>query len=72
MGHNCKEPVPENCRNNPRISLSKNDMHYSLSLCSNDQCLPAHHQEWIECSDVCEMCRSLLGPDSKNYHACAS
>ena len=65
MGHNCKLPVPENCLNHPNIALSKNDMHYRLSLCSEGSCLPANHQEWIECSDVCEMCRTL--PGSSTY-----
>ena len=67
MGHNCREPIPENCRNNPRIGLTKNDMHYSLSLCSGGKCLPSNHHEWIECSDVCEMCRSILGPNGRIF-----
>lgn len=67
MGHSCARPVPENCRNNPRITVVKTNMHYRLSLCSNNpNCLPSRPEEWLECSDVCEVCRSLTGSQGRS------
>lgn len=67
MAHTCARPVPESCRNNPRIRITKNDMHYNLALCSNrPDCLPRSPEEWFECKDVCEVCRSLPGQPGKS------
>lgn len=63
---------PENCRNHPRIRVTKTNSHYGLSLCSNNpDCFPSRPQdsEWFECRDVCEMCRKLPGTQSRNEHA---
>ena len=65
MGHRCARPVPENCINNPRLRVIKNNEVYRLGLCINGNCLPASPEEWIECGKVCEMCRSLPGSPGK-------
>lgn len=66
----CSRPAPVNCTSNTRIRVTKNNENYRLSLCSNKpDCLPSTPKEWIECKDVCAVCRSLPGTPSRNEHA---
>ena len=63
---------PENCRNHPRIRVTKSGSYYGISLCSNNgDCLPSTPQdsEWFECKELCEVCRKLFGTQSRNEHA---
>ena len=68
--HTCGRPVPESCRNNSRIRIMKSDKHYRLNLCKNHpDCLHRSPEDWFECNDVCEVCRSLPGQPGTNTHA---
>ena len=65
--HTCGRPVPESCRNNSRIRIMKSDKHYRLNLCKNHpDCLHRSPEEWFDCNDVCEVCRSLPGQPGTN------
>ena len=60
-----------NCTNNSRIQILKDAQNYQLRLCpSEQQCTTVTAIDmslnWIRCRDICDACRSLLGPNRKN------
>ena len=58
------------CRNNPNIRIEKirNDKQkiksYRLSLYSQNTWWEAENDKWIECGDLCKVCKSLPGIDN--------
>ena len=67
-GYHCVNLGPMDIMNctsgSPRIRISKDANRYLLSLCSNSTCIG--NWRTIRCSEICQICRSLLGSSSKS------